>query len=407
MTFGKFLRANRRWLAGGATLTLFSGAGQTYYIALYAGDIRASFELSHGQFGSLYMLATLASAITLALIGRVVDVRPVRTVACSVILSLTAACALMASSGSLVTLGLAIFALRLFGQGMMTHTALTAMGRWFRLERGRAVAVTSIGIQLGEGVLPLAVVTLLALVDWRTAWWLTGAALLFLALPITFWCFSRGRQPRATAVSAGEVGRQWTRREVIGSTSFWLLCTAVLAPPFIGTSVFFHQIHIGELKGWAPSVMASSFAVLALTSSGFALWAGQLIDRFSARHILPLFMVPLAAGCWVLSIASAPLLAGVFMALLGASNGISSAVFGAIWPEVYGTRHLGAIRSLVFAGMVFSSALGPGLTGWFIDLGVGFELQIQVMGAYALLAAAMLVPLSRHLRQLPGSASRG
>lgn len=393
------MRSNRRWLVGGLLLTLFSGAGQTYYIALYAGDIRADFGLSHGQFGSLYMLATLASAATLVLIGRIVDILPVRTVAAGVILALGAACALMAVSDSLLTLGAAIYCLRLFGQGMMTHTAMTAMGRWFRRERGRAVAVTSAGFQLGEGLMPLSVVALLGWLPWRDVWWLSAGLLVGVALPGVLLCFSRGRQPQAAAGDTHETGRQWTRREVIGDVPFWLLCTAMLAPPFISTSIFFHQVHIGEVKGWAPSVLAGSFAVLALASVTAALFAGQLIDRLSARQVLPLFMAPMALACALLSFASAPLTAVVFMGLLGISNGISNAVFGAIWPEIYGTRHLGAIRSLVFAGMVFASALGPGVTGWLIDIGLGFEWQLQIMAAYALLATILLIPLSRHLGQ--------
>jgi MFS family permease len=79
----------------------------------------------------------------------------------------------------------------------------------------------------------------------------------------------------------------------------------------------------------------------------------------------------------------------VFMFLLGSSYGVSGAVFGAIWPEVYGTRHLGAIRSLVSAAMVFASALGPGMTGWLIDRGIGFESQLLIMAVYCL--ATMLV----------------
>ena len=57
-----FLRENARWLAGGFLLTLFSSYGQTFYIALSSGGIRGELGLSHGDFGWLYMFATLASA---------------------------------------------------------------------------------------------------------------------------------------------------------------------------------------------------------------------------------------------------------------------------------------------------------------------------------------------------------
>ncbi|MFD0391361.1 hypothetical protein ACFQ4K_31570 [Tistrella bauzanensis] len=60
------------------------------------------------------------------------------------------------------------------------------------------------------------------------------------------------------------------------------------------------------------------------------------------------------------------------MMLYGISDGASLALFGSLWPEIYGTRFLGAIRAAVVALMVFASALGPGIGGALIDLGVAF-----------------------------------
>jgi len=155
VTFGTFLKHNVRWLTGGVALTLFSSFGQTVFIALFAGEIRSDFNLSHGDFGFLYMVSTLASAITLAFLGRVVDHYSVASVAMVVIVMLAAACLLMANASSVPILALSIYFLRLFGQGMMSHTALTAMGRWYVAERGRAVSVTNLGHQLGEGLMPI------------------------------------------------------------------------------------------------------------------------------------------------------------------------------------------------------------------------------------------------------------
>ncbi|XKK39988.1 hypothetical protein HFP72_04095 [Nocardiopsis sp. ARC36] len=69
----RFLHSNRRWLLGGFALFLMSSFGQTFFVSLSAGDIRAEYGLSHGEFGSLFMFATLASALALTQIGSVVD----------------------------------------------------------------------------------------------------------------------------------------------------------------------------------------------------------------------------------------------------------------------------------------------------------------------------------------------
>jgi MFS family permease len=389
LTFGHFLSSNARWLVGGVLLTFFSSVGQTFFIASFAGAIRADFGLTHGGFGLVYMVATLGSAVSLVIIGRVLDSVAVYKVAAVLIISLSGATFLMASANTVPVLLLAIYLLRLLGQGMMTHTAMVAMGKWFVAERGRAVSITTTGHQLGEGVLPIALVALLAMSDWRSAWQLASIILLVIALPLSYWCLSTPRSPSSKDLQIRESGRQWTRPETLRDAPFWAVCTGVLAPSFIGTSVFFHQVHLGEVKNWSSEVIAASFVVMAITSVVVGLITGQLVDRFTARKLLPFFLFPLTIGCALLSVADAPWSMAAFMFLLGSSYGVSGAVFGAIWPEVYGTRHLGAIRSVVSAAMVFASALGPGMTGWLIDRGIDFESQLLAMALYCL--ATMLV----------------
>ncbi len=398
LTFTHFLGNNLRWLAGGILLTFCSSVGQTFFIASFAGDIRADFGLSHGGFGMVYMLATLGSAATLIIVGRVADEVAIFKVAATLILLLAAAALLMGSAQNIPILLISIYFLRLFGQGMLTHTAMVAMGRWFVVERGRAVSVTTIGHQLGEGILPLVVVSLLAMAGWRTAWYVAAAVLLLVALPLSVQLLRTPRTPSQQDRDNHERGRQWTRAEVLRDAPFWAVCTGVLAPAFIGTAVFFHQVHLSELKSWPSGVVASSFAVMSATSVTVGLLTGHLIDRYSARLLLPFFLMPLTLGCLVLSFGQQALTMAVFMFLLGCSYGVSTAVFGAIWPEVYGTRHLGAVRSVVSAAMVFASALGPGLTGWLIDLGVGFEVQLLFMSAYCAATMLVLFPVSWKLR---------
>ena len=72
------LRADFRWLAAGFLLTFCSGFGQTYFIALFAGHLKADLGLSEGGFGGLYTAGTLASAALLMWAGRLADDLPIR-----------------------------------------------------------------------------------------------------------------------------------------------------------------------------------------------------------------------------------------------------------------------------------------------------------------------------------------
>jgi len=406
MPFLTFLRANFRWVAGGFLLTFFSSYGQTFVIALSAGHIRAEFGLSHGAWGTIYMVATLASAFTMPRLGQVVDRYPTRSVSIAVVALLAGGCALLALSYNLVMLVVAIYMMRLFGQGMMGQVAFTAAGRWFVAQRGRALSLTAIGVNAGEAALPLLFVLMAATFGWRQTWLIGAASLLLIALPVIARLVAVERQPlSADPPSIPRLPvRDWTRRELVHDRYFYLILVAAMAPGFVGTVVFFHQIHLVELRGWSQPLFASSFPVMAAFTVTSALVSGYLIDRFSATAILPFFLLPLGAACLVIAFGQAQWTNFLFMALIGVSFGANNTIFGALWPEVYGTAHLGAIRALVLAAMVFATAMGPGVSGYLIDAGIGLPVQLGAAGVYCFAASLLMVWVSRGLlaRRMPG-----
>ena len=398
MTFLSFVAQNSRWLLGGFLLCFFSSFGQTFFISLSGGAIREEYGLTNGEWGLLYMLATLGSALTLPFLGRIVDVISVANTVLLIIPALAIACYLMGISESIVILVLVLYALRLFGQGMMTHTSLTAMGRWYSRQRGKAVSVAVVGHQAGEALFPIIFVYAILVAGWRGTWSMSAAFLLFIALPLVFALMRVERQPAGgEADSSVNAVHDWTRSEVLRDTVFYLMLIAVLAPSFIGTTLFFHQDYLIDLRGWDKLQFSLSFTVMAALTFVFALIAGQLVDRYSAVSLLPYFLLPLAAACFAMW-AVEPLWGSfLFMGLLGVSYGISSTLFGALWPEIYGTRHLGGIRSIIVAFMVFGTAIGPGLTGYLIDVGIYYPFQILVMGIYCLAASALMLFVSRQI----------
>ena len=167
MTTFDFAKANSRWLAAGILLTWSSSFGQTYFISLSAGHIREVFALSDGEFGAVYTIGTVLSAVTLVQVGWLADRLRVRTLAAYVIVPFAAMCVAMAVIHHWLLLIAVVAGLRFCGQGMMSHLALTAMGRWFRAQRGRAVAICSLGFALGEALLPIIFVSVSAVVGWR------------------------------------------------------------------------------------------------------------------------------------------------------------------------------------------------------------------------------------------------
>lgn len=393
-----FLRRDARWLLGGFLLFLFSSFGQTFYISLFADDIRTEYGLSHGAFGSLYMVATLLSALALTKTGHIVDHHPAWKIVLVTVPMLALGAATMAWSAHVVLLFVAVVLLRLFGQGMMTHTSFTLMGRWFTRERGRAVSVVTLGLNAGEALFPILVVALIAAVGWRNVWWVAAAALVAVGGYVAV-LFTKERQPPAEVGQGVAASAQsWTRADALRDPYFYLVTLAMAAPALIGNTIFFNQVHLADLRHWSLEATASAFSVYAASTVAFNVVGGQLVDRLTALAMVPFFLLPLGGGLIVLATVDAQWSVFAFMALYGVSNGFSLSLFGATWPEIYGVGHLGAIRSVVMAVLVFASAAGPGVSSLLIDAGISYPGQILAMGAYCLAASALLLKVIRHLR---------
>lgn len=387
MPLWKFVRDNARWLAAGLVLTLASSFGQTYFISLSGGHIRDAFGLSHGGWGGIYSVGTLLSAITLVLIGRLADRFKVRTLAMVTLPAFAVVCLAMSVVPNWITLILVIFGLRLCGQGMMSHLALTAMARWFRGNRGRAVAIASLGFSLGEAILPTIFVALTAVYSWRTAWVLAAGVLVLAVLPLLLSLLAEERSPQSmddAQHSAGMSGRHWTRPEVIRHWLFWWLIPGTLAPSFIVTCLFFHQVHLTNVKGWSLAAYVGLYPLYSISSVISNFIAGSAVDRDGTMRLLPIYLLPISAALVIISYAEAFWWAALAFVLLGITQGASQSLNGSVWAEYFGTRHLGAIRSITVAVMVLASAVGPAVTGALMDVGLSFETQCLWMSAYVI-----------------------
>lgn len=398
-SYFSFLLENARWLLGGFFLCFFSSFGQTFFISLSGGHIRSEFGLTNGEFGTLFMTATLFSALCITQLGKIVDVLPNTKTIFMVLPILALACLGMSFTTSIVGLFVVIFFLRLFGQGMMTHTSIVSMGRWYSGHRGRAVSFASIGHQAGEAVLPVALVVLLTFVSWRTGWVVAAGICVFIALPAIYLLMRVDRKPRSTDAPAKKVAsKDWTRSEVMRDPLFWALLTGVLMPPFIGTTILFHQAYLVELRGWSQEVFASAFVFMAVFKIIFAFVTGFVVDKYGSIRLLPFSILPLSLGCFIVAYVETEFGIYVFMGVIGMSVGIASTLFGSLWPEVYGTKNLGSIRSVIMALMVFATAVGPGITGVLIDLDVSYLLQFAYMGGYCIIASFILWVVSQKIQ---------
>jgi MFS family permease len=378
-------------------------AGQTVFISLFGSSIRHDFAITAGQYGLLYMAATLCSAVLLVFAGPLTDRYSPRRVGLFSLIGLASACLLMSLSTSIPVLFLSLFGLRFFGQGMLSHNSATALTRWFGDFRGRALALSQFGYSTGEALLPLLVAFALLTMGWRQVWQSAAAILVLVFLPLILSLF-RGNVPEITnaqpitGIVASAAQAAWTRGRVLRDSLFWWVLLGILANSAIVTLLFFHQANLIETKGWSPLVFAASFPVMSVTSVVAGMVGGVLLDRFGAWRLLPFILLPLCLANLVLWFARAEWAIAVFFFFAGISSGVVSGAASVVWAELYGTAHLGAIRALATAGLVFASAAGPGIAGVLIDAGIPVEKQCLAYAAYCALASIIYFMMQGRLR---------
>jgi MFS family permease len=387
-----FLRENAPWLSAGVLLTFLSSFGQTFFISIFAGKIMGDFGLSHGQWGGIYTLGTTASAVLMVWAGGLTDRFRVRALASIILILLAFACVSMALNPVWWLLPVVIFALRFTGQGMTSHIAVVAMSRWFTATRGKALSVATLGFAGGEALLPLIFVALMLTWDWRALWGL-AAVIAVLGIPLILLLLRQERTPQSWAKSdrsLGMLSRHWTRRQTLHHFLFWFMVPALLGPAAFNTAFFFHQVHFAQVKGIPHVELVAMFPLYTGISIAAMILSGWALDRWGTARLIPYMQLPMVVAFILFASAGEPVTILFGFVFLGITTGANTTLPNAFWAEFYGTGNIGSIKAMAAAIMVFGSAIGPGLTGVGIDLGLGIEAQYLLVAAYFVFTSLMM-----------------
>lgn len=391
MKYPEFVKENPR-LALFAPLALAtSGFGQTFFVSVFGAGIRGEFGLSNSSYGLYYGLATLCSALLLLKLGGLVDRWDLWRITLLALVLLISGCLILglAPHWSLLIPGFLL--IRLGGQALLSHLGMSVAGRYFLHQRGRIMALTGAGFPLAEATLPAMAGFILVRAGWRLPWLLAAGAVLLVALPVLMSLARHAEHPASRddrQTSSGPASL--TRRQMLSDSGFYLVLPACLITPFAVTALLFHQAMIAEIRHWPLEVVGLAFSGFALGHLASLFIAGPLVDRLGAQRSLPLTLAPLFSGMLVLGLTDAFWTPYLYLTLTGFTLGGVSAAGGALWPERYGVRHIGAIRSVAQAATVFSTAIAPFILGALLDAGLSPGTLGFLLAALVALSAALV-----------------
>ena len=378
----------------GFIFTFFSSFGQSFFIGLFNPSIRADLNITHGQFGTIYALATLISSFSLIWVGKKIDDFKLVNFSFFVILLLFLSSIFFSFVNNIYFLLIGIFLLRLSGQGLMSHTATTSISRYFSLNRGKALSSTWLGLSAAEFIMPVTIVFLLSIYSWRDIW-IYSAFLIILVLPLLSFLTIKeikisSREKKNESLKDNNI-KNWSRREVLLDSKFYLISLVMLALPTINTGVFVYQSFILESKGWDDFVIAKSFMFYAILSVGTLFISGPLVDKFTSRKLLPYMNIPSLFAMIILFYFDSYISSYFVLGLMGISNGLANVLGSSTWAEIYGVRYIGSIKALTTSMMVFSTAFGTAIFGIVIDFGYSIEFIAMLSFLYIITANILIV----------------
>ena len=368
----------------GFIFTFFSSFGQSFFLGLFNTSIRNELSITHGQFGSIYASATLLSSFVLIWFGKKIDDINISKFALFVILLLSFSSFFFSTISSTLILFLAIFLMRFSGQGMMSHTATTTVSRYFTKSRGKALSTSWFGLSSAEFILPVLIIYLLSIYDWKIIW-KSISLIVLIILPLASYFLVKNlnfesRETDGTEKQKEKNIKNWKRIEVLKDYRFYIICANMLAMPWIATGTFVYQSFILNSKNWGPYIIAQSFMAYSILSVITLIISGILIDKFTSRKLIVYMNIPLLISVFIIIYFDQSFAAFIFLGLIGISNGFANVLGSSTWAEIYGVKYIGSIKALTTALMVFATAFGTALFGYLIDRDFSIE-QIGVISA--------------------------
>ena len=388
----------------GFIFTFFSSFGQSFFLGLFNAPIRNELNITHGQFGNIYAVATIFSSLLLIWVGKKIDDYKILNYSFFVIILLFLSSLFFSFISNIYLLAIGIFLMRFSGQGLMSHTSTTTISRFFEKTRGKALSTAWFGLSTAEFFLPVFITYLLIIYSWRSVW--QGIAIIvILFLPLVILNTIKSIQLDSREENKDKNYKKieiksWKRREVIKDYRFYIVSLNMLAMPWIATGVFVYQSFISDSKMWNSYTIPKAFMVYSITSIVTLIISGFLVDKFSGRKLILFMNLPLLLAMFTLFQFNNEIFAYIFLGLIGVSNGLANILGSSTWAEIYGVNYIGSIKALTTAFMVFSTAFGTAVFGLLIDSGFSIE-NIAFIGAvYILVSLFLLIIIKNKIEPL-------
>ena len=280
-----------------------------------------------------------------------------------------------------------------------------AIAKWFVRQRGRTLALKSMGQRSGQVVLPIVSFLIMDASDWRTAYVaLSGFACLAIVVPALVLMRSQpedhGLLPDgATDLRNAPGGRRgvaeeesWTLREARGTRAFWLITVFLICTPFVQGATNLNMAPIFHDRGLSDGQAVAIVSIFGMSSVSSIMPMGFLMERVHVRlGAMVQAVLVLTSMLLLLSFSGGGFpLAVVWAVIFGIAAGMRNVIEVLLLANYFGRRSLGAIKGFT-APFRMISPLGPVLATFIRDESGSYTGAFVVFSGVAVLMLLLMM----------------
>ncbi|MEO1166360.1 MAG: MFS transporter [Chloroflexota bacterium] len=383
--------------------------GQSFTVSQFIDFFIEDFNMSRTEVTALFSTGTFVGSLCLPFVGRLVDRYGNRKM--SVIIAALFATVLILFSlvAGPFTLLLSFFGIRMLGQGSLGLVSNTVIVEWFKRLRGRVMSITLVSFAVFQSFYVPWLQRQLETTDWRTVWIMLGIGVACSTIPLT-WLLMRNtpeehgllpdgddvreQQPKTEEELAAIEAESWTLNEVIKNPTFWVFVFGRIISPAWGTGLILNMVSIFDELGHSAATAASNYALITIITAVMSIVFGVLVDRLRPGLVMMLQLAALIASMALATFMTTPFLLLLYALTFGIMMGGGGVFDGAVWVNLFGRAHQGAIRGFVSTALVTGTAIGPILFGLSFDLTGSYNTVLWVGIALSVLGiiGALVMP---------------
>ena len=289
-------------------------------IGVFVVPITEEFDWDRSVVAGAVTIGTILGGLTALGVGPLIDRLGGRWVLGGGFLAMGALLIALGASNTLWQFYLIVITTRLILQGIINLTNNIVVSKWFLVQRGRALAISSLGQRVGTGVIPFVAQAFISGFGWRMAIGGLGVLAWGLTLvPVFGWLRRRpedmGLAPDGVPLnSAGGQAREqlqsvavvptevsFTLREALRTRTFYILLASLCVTNFVATGVNFNLLPMLTDRGITATQGVTIISVWSLVGIPTTLAAGLLGGKVALRYLMALLFAGMAVGIVILS----------------------------------------------------------------------------------------------------------